>query len=315
MAGQVWSVAAEGGYMYSDQLSDVLRIAMQPLQRFRQFCDIEPAVGKHRGATFNWNIYSNVATAGGVLNEVEKMPETNFTIAQQSLTLYERGNSVPFTGVLNDLSKHPVENVIRKVLKNDCNKAMETAAHSQFDSTLLVTVPTGGTSTTAMTTDVDGVTAVTNNVGMGNAHVKLIIDLMKERNIPAYDGTNYISIGRPSSFRDFKDDLEAIGQYTERGFGLILHGEIGRHYEGCRFFEQTGIASESWTNSKSDAVYFFGDDAVVEGVAVPEEMRGAIPGDFGRSRGVAWYAINGFGIVHNETGATENRIVKWDSAA
>ena len=53
---------------------------------------------------------------------------------------------------------------------------------------------------------------------------------------------------------------------------LVMNGEIGR-YEGIRFVEQTNIASESWTNSLSDAIYFFGDDAVAEGIVVPEEIR------------------------------------------
>lgn len=35
--------------------------------------------------------------------------------------------------------------------------------------------------------------------------------------------------------------------------------------------------------------------------------------DYGRSKGVAWYYLGGFGIVH--TLATNCRIVKWDSAA
>lgn len=40
-----------------------------------------------------------------------------------------------------------------------------------------------------------------------------------------------------------------------------------------------------------------------------------IPTDYGRSKGVAWYSLNGFGIVHNQTGAEQNRILKWSSAA
>jgi hypothetical protein len=42
-------------------------------------------------------------------------------------------------------------------------------------------------------------------------------------------------------------------------------------------------------------------------------MRGKIPGDYGRSRGIAWYYLGGFGIVH--TSAAQAKIVKWDSAA
>ena len=35
MSGQIWSIANEGGYMYSDELSDFLRIKAQPLTKFR----------------------------------------------------------------------------------------------------------------------------------------------------------------------------------------------------------------------------------------------------------------------------------------
>lgn len=315
MAGQVWHTNTLGGYMYSDNLSNVLRMALNPLMRFRQNCYIEDAVGKHKGQTFHWDLYSDVEDQGGTLNENEAMPETNFTIAQGSLTIYERGNSVPYTGVLDDLSQHPVESIIHKVLKKDCNKAQEIAAHAQFDSTLLTVTPASGTSESAITVEVVGAATATNNVALGNTHVKLIGDEMKERNIAAADGTNYLAIGRPSAFRALKDDLEPISQYTDAGFGQILNAEIGRHYDGFRFQEQTSIASEGWSNGKSDAIYFMGDDTVCEGVAVPEEMRGKIPTDYGRSKGVAWYGLNGYGIARNQTGAEQNTILKWASAA
>ena len=64
----------------------------------------------------------------------------------------------------------------------------------------------------------------------------------------------------------------------------------------------------------SDWIFFFGNDTVAEAIAVPEEMRGKIPTDYGRSKGVAWYYLGGFGIVHNSTTAPGNaRVVKWDS--
>lgn len=40
MAGQIWSSVTEGGYMYSDELSDVLRQVVQPLTKMRQLCDV-----------------------------------------------------------------------------------------------------------------------------------------------------------------------------------------------------------------------------------------------------------------------------------
>jgi hypothetical protein len=35
MAGQLWTVSSEGGFAYSDELSDYMRIVTQPLTKFR----------------------------------------------------------------------------------------------------------------------------------------------------------------------------------------------------------------------------------------------------------------------------------------
>lgn len=314
MAGQIWVTNSLGGYMYSETLSKVLRYAVQPSVKFRQFADVKDAAvqGKGKGDTFHWNVYSDVASQGTILTETSTMPETNFTISQGTMTITEYGNSVPYTGKLDDLSVHPVKEVINKVLKNDAKKAFDIAAHAQFNATPLRVVPTAGTSTTALTLTTNGTATLTNNIALGKAHVKLIVDLMKERNIPPYMADDYVSVAWPSTLRDLKNDLEAIKLYTETGFGMILNGEIGR-YENTRFVEQTNIAKSAWSNAKSGWAFFFGDDTVAEGIAVPEEMRGKIPGDYGRSRGIAWYYLGGFGIV--QTAAAQARIVKWDSAA
>jgi N4-gp56 family major capsid protein len=304
--------------MYSDELSDVLRMAVQPMTRFRQFCDAKDATkkGLNRGDQFTWNVYSDVATQGTTLNENTAMPETNFTITQGSLTVEEYGNSVPYTGKLDNLSKHPVSEIIHKALNNDANKALETAAHAQFDLSPLSAV---GTSATAITFDYDGTVSTNNASAMTDDHVKLIVDEMKERNIPVYDGRDYFAIGKPSAYRRLKNDIEAVHSYVSEGFQRIMAGEVGRHYEGVRFIEQTFIdeTAGDWdagSNVSSD-VYFFGEDTVAEAIVIPEEIRGKIPTDFGRSKGVAWYYLGGFGLVHTlAMGAAQARIMKWDSA-
>ena len=314
MAGQLWATNSLGGYMYSDRLSKVLRHAVQPLVKFRQFADVKDAAsqGKGKGDVFHWNVYSDVATQGTALVETSTMPETNFTITQGTMTITEYGNSVPYTGKLDDLSEHPVTEVINKVLKNDAKKAFDIGAHAQFNATPLRVVPTSGTVTDSVVLTVNGTATETNNVALGKNHVKAIVDLMKERNIPPYMGDDYASLAHPTTYRTLKNDLEAVHQYVDKGFQMILNGEIGR-YEGVRFIEQTNIAKEAFTNTKSNWAFFFGDDTVAEGIACPEEMRGKIPTDYGRSRGIAWYYLGGFGIVH--TVAAQARIVKWDSAA
>lgn len=309
---QVWAVAADGGYLYSDQLSDVLRMALQPMMRFRQHCDAKDATDKglNTGDQFNWNIFSDVETAGSTLDENQAMPETKFTISQASLTVTERGNSVPYTGKLDNLSKQPVEEIIKKVLKNDANKAMDSAAYAQFNATPL---KVRSTSATAISLTTNGTFSGNATNAMDTAHVKLVVDAMKERNIPMFNSTDYFCVSWPSTFRTLKDSLEAVYKYVSEGVREIKNGEVGR-YEGCRFIEQTNVAKAAYTSGTStDWAYFFGEDTVAEAVVVPEEIRGKIPGDFGRSKGVAWFALNGFGIVHST--AANARIVHWGSAA
>lgn len=297
-----------------------------------QFCDVKDATqqGKKKGDTFHWDVYQDVATpAGSTLTETNTMPETNFTITQGTLTITEAGNSVPFSAKLDDLSQHPVKTIINKVLKNDASKWFDAAAATQFNATPLRVV---GTSSTTITLTTDGTATATNSQALNTGHVKLIVDTMKERNIPAYTGDDYYCLAWPTTYRTFKNQLETLHTYTESGFQMIMNGEIGR-YENVRYIEQTNIpkggatdsttwnafsrTSDPWNGGYSDWAYFFGADTVAEAIACPEEMRGKIPTDYGRSKGVAWYYLGGFGIVHAKNTATNSlnaRIVKWDSA-
>ena len=323
MAGQVWGTDNLGGYMYSDSLSHELRLTLQPVLKFRQFADVKDAThqGLNKGDTFNWNVYSDIATAGTTLTEGTNIPESNFTITQASMTVDEYGNSVPYSGKLDNLSLHPVREIVRKVLKNDAKKALDLAAATQFALTPLRAVGDAG----ATVFYTDGTPLVDNDIALGTAHVKDIVDYMKERNIPAFMGDDYYAMAWPTTFRAFKDDLEALHKYVETGFQFIMNGEIGR-YEGTRFVEQTNIVkggsimgtpAGAWTAGVSDWAVFFGEDTVAEAIVVPEEIRGKIPGDYGRNRGVAWYYLGGFGIVHpDDSGTNINaRVVLWDSKA
>jgi N4-gp56 family major capsid protein len=300
--------------MFSETLSDVLRFALQPLVKFRQFADIKDAAvqGKGRGDTFHWNIYSDIATAGTTLAETATVPESNFTITQGTMSITEMANSVPYTGKLDDLSKQPVMEIIDKVLKNDAKKALDKAAYAEFNKTPLRVIAAAGTDTSAISLYTNGTVTGTNNVALGKEHVKNIVDTMKERNIPPYVNDDYVCIAHPTTLRKLKNDLEGIHQYVDQGFRMIMNGEIGR-YESVRFVEQTNIAKDTFTKGVSNWAYFFGQDTAAEGIATPEEMRGKIPTDFGRGKGVAWYYLGGFGLVH--TVAANARIVKWDSAA
>lgn len=330
MSGQIWAAAAEGGYMYSNELSDYLRIKAQALTKMRQLCDAKDGAekGLNRGDKFYWDVYSDIGTQGRRLDEQQSMPESNYTIIQHSLTIYEAGNSVPYTGKLMDLAKHDLTAIIDKTLKNDARKYFDIEAFLQFKSTPLRVAPTGGNSATSVTVTTNSATATTNAVALGTGHVKAMVDYAKETNIPGFDGDDYIMTGHPSTFRNLKNQLEAVKQYTQIGIGEIYAGEIGR-YENTRFVEQSYIpkggandsttfdpytgTADGWNGGYSSWAFLLGADTVTEAIALPEEIRAKIPGDYGRSRGIAWYYLGGFAIVHPD--AANARILMWDSAA
>ena len=295
-----------------------------------QFCDAEDGTQKGLGAgeTFTWDVISNVSRQGRRLNERDPIPETNFTITQGSLTVTEWGQSVAYSGKLEALAKHKVQGIIDKALKHDARKAFDIEAFLQFKQTPLRVAPTSGTSTTAVTLTTNSATATTNNVEFGTGHVKALSDTMKERNIPPYENDSYFAISHPTTWRTMKNSLESVHQYTVEGLNMIRAGEIGR-YEDFRFIEQNNIVkggandsttfdpwdgtADAWDNGKSSWAFFFGADTVTEAIVIPEEIRAKLPGDYGRAKGIAWYALGGFGIIHNN--ATNARILMWDSAA
>ena len=233
-------------------------------------------------------------------------------------------NSVPYSGKLEALSQFAVKEPVMRALKNDATKTLDCAAHAAFNAT---PIRIAGTSSTSITVSTAGTCTATNSQAFNTNHAKLICDYMKEANIPAYEADDYYAVAWPTTLRTLKNSMETLHQYTDMGLTMIMNGEIGR-YENTRYVEQTNVpkggaadsttwnaftnTSDAWNGGFSDWIFFFGEDTVAEGVVIQEEIRAKIPTDYGRSKGVAWYALLGYGLV--QTSATEARVVKWDSA-
>jgi N4-gp56 family major capsid protein len=329
MAGQLFTVNSLGGFYASFNLSKELRMGVQATSKFRQFADIKDAWSKvsRTGQTFTWDTVPMVTRASRALAETNTIPQGSHTVLQGTLTMNERGFSLPYTEMLESLSMVSVRQPIMKVLKYDAAVDLDCLAHQQFNKTPLRVVSTSSADT-AFTLTTNSTATATNTSILSKINVRAIVDGMKGRNIPYYTNDDYYCISRPAGLRVLKNDLESVHQYTETGLTMVMNGEIGR-YENTRFVEQTTIPTggaadsttfnpftdtgDAWnTASSGDWAFFFGSDTVCEAVHTMEEIRAKIPDDFGRSRGIAWYALLGYGITH--TDATQARIVKFDSA-
>jgi N4-gp56 family major capsid protein len=279
--------------------------------KFRQFTRLEKAIGKGKGDTLDYNKISNIQTAGGTISEASRIPETNILIRRGQMTLEEYGNSIPYTGKLDDLAEFSIDNMITRALRDDMAKVMDAAVATVFKSTDVSYSPT---SASAGTWAVNGSPASATST-LNLFHVKEVVDAMKTgvfgansgNPVPPYDGENYICIASVGALRDLKDDpdFEETMKYADPE--RLLTGEVGRIY-GTRFIETNNTAVLTAHATSGNAI-FFGADPVLEAVAVAEEIRAKIPEDYGRSKGIAWYALLGFELVWDFTTDDEQHVV------
>jgi len=310
MALQLWATTSLGGYFSNNTLSKELRHAAQPLMKFRQFVEVKSG-GANRGEKVLFDKISNITTAGGTLTETDTIPSANFTIKQGTATITEYGNSIPYTGKLEDLSEFDPENAIQKVLRNDMAKVLDSAAAAQFaagDLTYCCSTSTFGDFTT------NGTFTLVATSNLNDYHVKNCVDYLRKLNVPAYDSDgNYICIASVNALRGLRDDSNWIGAAEYGDPERLFKGEVGRYYS-CRFIEETNYLSNAKNTYYGEAI-MFGADAIMEVVAVPEEIRAKVPSDFGRSKALAWYYLGGFARIWDYSTDGEEHVLRIGSAS
>lgn len=242
--------------------------------------------------------------------EISMMLEINFMISQGILMIMEYGNFVLYFGKLEDLLKFLVKDIVMKVLWQDVMKVMDCVVYQQFNCILLCVV---GMFLIIISLIINGMVMGMNLQVFNINYVKLIVDIMKECNIFVYMGDDYFVFVWFIMYWMVKNSFEIFYQYIEKGFIMIMNGEIGC-YENVWFVEQINILKggvvdlimfnlfinmvDVWNGGYFDWIFFFGEDIVVEGIVVFEEICVKIFIDYGCFKGVVWYSLNGFGLVY-----------------
>jgi len=307
MPTQLFGTNSLGGYFTNNELSLQLRIKAQPLKRFRQFVQIKGAKGARRGNKVYFDKLQPVAAAASTsgLAETATIPETNFTINQGTLTIQEYANAIAFTNQLVALSELDIDNSVVQTLMNDMAITLDSVAAAQFKASDLTYVCSASNSVNLGT---NGTFTSTASSNLNGTNWRYICDDMRKKNIPFYDGQSYVVICSVNALSGFFNDVQTGGfvdvtKYSETLSEYLYRGEAGRYYMG-RFVEETNALSNlkgtSLTAGEACAVGF---DAVMEGVAIPEELREKVPTDYGRSQGIAWYALLGFQKIWNQSNA------------
>lgn len=314
--GQLYAVSTYGGNWTAPDLTAKLRHISQPMFRLRQLCDAKEAMGKGKGDTWYFDKAGNVGTQGGTLSETNTIPETDYVTNQGTGSMTEYGNAVPFTGKLSQLGQFEVESVTEQKLRDDQVKVLESAAGAQFAATEFIAVCS---STASVVFTTNGTAVATATADLTAANVRSIVDFMKKKNVPKYDGRNYVCVASVQALSGMHADSGTggwvdISKYTPEYARNVMNGEVGSFY-GVRFLEETGYLSNViGSGSTHGQAVFIGSDNVYEAISIPEEIRIKQPTDYGRSLGLAWYALLGFTKVWDYSVDAEQHIVFVTSA-
>lgn len=323
MPGQNWTVASDGGYLANKPLSSKLRYVNTAQYIFRQFTRPEPGFGKQRGESIDFDKISMAVTQGGQIGEFQDIPETKFSITKDNLQVTEWGNSIPWTGKLETLSEFNPNQPVQKVILNDEKQVIDNAVATEMKTSKLCYIATGAAT---QTWDVDGTASTTATTNFNYFHLKEMVDAAETgifgsgntgKIIPKMPDGKYVVILSVKAKRGLFDDPEfqeaAKFSYPRK----LLNGEIMEEtVYGCRFVvtdNSDALSNAKGTNSIGEAL-LIGDDSVVEGVALKEELRYKLAIKYGRDKGLAWYAILGFKKPWDYVTDGEEHIIRFTSA-
>jgi N4-gp56 family major capsid protein len=295
---QTWVYDAPAGVYKNHDMSSKLRFAAIAETKFMQFVRPEPGYGKKKGESISITRVANidVPTSGRIL-ENNRIPEDELTLSTTSITVSEWGRSVPFSSLSEDLGMFNMENMIQKKLRDQMSLTLDNAAAEVMTSGYVKAIPSGASS---LTFDTDGTASTTASVNLNVYHIEQIRDYMfSTLLVPAYEGDDYIGLVSTKAKRGLMSDpaWESWHKYTDPE--MKFKSEIGR-MENIRFIEvnnTSALSGSLGSGSVLGEAVIFGADFCAMAVAQDPELRVAIPQDYGRQKGVAWYGILEFGLV------------------
>jgi hypothetical protein len=131
---------------------------------------------------------------------------------------------------------------------------------------------------------------------------------------PTWDGGNYMGVGRTLALRGIRRDPAWEQWHVYTNPEAKQNFEVGR-IENIRWVETNHAQAlgKVGTNSVLGEAIVFGADSVVMAEVITPELRAAMPQDYGRSKGVAWYGNLAFGLVWDTANAGEARVVRVTS--
>ena len=298
--------ATNGGTLFNDGVrlvySREIEFKALPIMRFSQFATQKTELGVEPGLTISMLTYDNLKL-GGALKEMQNMSTQALSGSMKQITVQEHGNAVSNSELLIQSSFDDIMATTTTLLGRDYALVMDCELRDVALSGTNIVYGGGKESREALTKD-DKLKVAT---------IKDAIEILATNNAPKYANLYWICFVHPHQSRDLRDDSAWINASNYGAPEQLFNGEIGR-IDDTRFIETTlmcnGKASENDPAYKAElkgdvAVYqavIFGDQYYGIAWSLPVELRDNGVEDFGRKRSLAWYAIWGTGLLHNDYG-------------
>ena len=309
---------SQGGTLFSDGVrmvySKEIEFKALPVMRFSQFATQKTELGVEPGLTISMLTYDNLAL-GGALVEMQNMSTQALSGSMKQITVQEHGNAVSNSELLIQSSFDDIMATTTTLLGRDYAMVMDCELRDVALSGTNVVYAGGKTSRDALTTADK----------MSVAVVKDSIEILATNNAPKYNNMYWICFAHPHQSRDLRDDPAWINASNYGAPENLFNGEIGR-IDDTRFIETTlmcngacastdpafkaylkkGFGGDGSNPALSNCnVYqsvIFGDAYYGIAWSLPVELRDNGVEDFGRKRSLAWYAIWGTGLLHDDYG-------------
>lgn len=302
-----------GGTLFSDGTRIVysreIEFKALPIMRFSQFATQKTELGVEPGLTISMLTYDNLKL-GGALQEMQDMTTQALSGSMKQITVQEHGNAVSNSELLIQSSFDDVMATTTTLLGRDYALVMDCELRDVALSGTNIVYGGGKASRDAVTASDKMTVSV----------IKDAIEILATNNAPKYANMYWICFVHPHQSRDLRDDSAWINASNYGNPEALFTGEIGR-IDDTRFIETTlmsnGKASANdpaykeelqtgkGTTANTTDIYqsvIFGDQYYGIAWSLPVELRDNGVEDFGRKRSLAWYAIWGTGLLHNDYG-------------
>jgi N4-gp56 family major capsid protein len=321
-AGKTATAVVTGGdnVKFTDAIRTVyskeIEFKALPNMRFFQFATVKTEFGVEPGLTISMLTYDNL-TLGGALTEMTPLQTQAMSGSTKSITVFEYGNAVSASELLVQSSFDDVMASATTLLGRDYAMVVDCELR---DSAL-----SGTNVIYASKKDGTKIIARKDLIAeciMKVSTVKDAIEILATNNAPKRDGTNWICFVHPHQSRGLRDDSAWINASNYGAPDQMFTGEIGR-IDDTRFIETTLMSNgaSALTDPSYDAdlnlgagevgslnqvdvfqSVLFGDAYFGIAFSLPVELRDNGVEDFGRKRSLAWYAIFGVGLLHDQYG-------------